>query len=124
MKSDKISYRVQRVAQELRRLMCEIVLHHMPCEAGMEELSVSVINVTMSPDLQNAKVFISINSDHESSLVLNFLEKFSPYFRHMIAENLRVKYVPMLRFFLDDSVEYGDRIEKILEKIKCKEPNL
>lgn len=88
-----------------------------------EELSAGFITVTevrLSPDLQLARVFISVFGGKRSPAdVLEHIEKHeSGRIRHHIAKSVRLRYAPQLRFFIDDSLDRAQRIEALLDSVK------
>lgn len=81
----------------------------------------TVTDVQMSPDLKHARVFVSVfGSEKNKTTSLDVLNHAAGHIRHKIGSRLRLKYTPELLFVIDESAEYGDRIEKLLENIKNK----
>jgi ribosome-binding factor A len=77
----------------------------------------TITGVQTSPDLRNATVFYSVLAD-ESADAADALESAAPRIRAAIGGQVRMKYVPKLTFTLDPSIEYGQRISKILRSIE------
>lgn len=110
-----MSLRLERVRELLKRAIGEVIRREIPLDqAGL----ISVIDVTISSDLHNATVFVGIlgNADqrkrgHE---VLNEHRK---RIQGMVAQEVVLKYTPQLRFVVDDSVERGNRVLKILDEL-------
>ena len=71
--------------------------------------NVEVISVDCAPDLSNAKVFVNIITPE--------LEKASGFLRNELAQNLKIRRVPTLRFIVDNGGENAARVEEILRKI-------
>ena len=78
----------------------------------------SITAVRISPDLSYAKVFISIFPVKEPEKVLLIVKKYNSIFRKALAKNIRnqLRIVPELDFFLDDSAEYSEEINRLLSK--------
>tara|TARA_Y100000590_G_scaffold412227_1_gene506992 strand:- start:263 stop:511 length:249 start_codon:yes stop_codon:yes gene_type:complete len=79
---------------------------------------VSIVKVEVSPDLKNAKIFLSFYDDkktNSSSEYFNFLKKSLGQIKFKIGIALKTKYVPNIKFFLSDEYEYYDKISRILK---------
>ena len=80
---------------------------------------VTVTDVEVSPDLSYAKVYVTVLGDEtDVQSTLAGLESATGYFRHNMKQTLSLRYIPELRFKLDTSLEYGSRIESLLDAIK------
>lgn len=79
---------------------------------------VAVTAVTTSPDLRNARVYISqLGHEAEKKETMEALRKASGYLRTELARRIRLHRMPELSFLWDDSIEYGSHIEEILDQI-------
>ena len=78
---------------------------------------ISVTKAKVTPDLKYAKVYVSIlNSKNVKETMAN-LKKSSGFIRTELAKRINLRITPELVFELDDSLEYGDRIDSILKEI-------
>ncbi len=80
---------------------------------------VTVTRVKMTADLRHASVYVSVigaEEDVEKSLAA--LESASNFIRSELGRRIRVKHVPDLKFFHDDSAVKGARIEEILKHLR------
>lgn len=80
---------------------------------------ISVTEADVAPDLKSAKIYISIydtdaNRAQES---FNIIKDNAGLIRHELAKVMRIRTVPELRFVLDESMQYGAKIDKILNEI-------
>jgi ribosome-binding factor A len=84
---------------------------------------ISVTQADVAPDLKTAKVYISIYDPDEKKKLNSFkiLKDNSGFVRHELAQVLRLRTVPELQFILDGSMEYGAKIDKLLENLDIKE---
>ena len=83
---------------------------------------ISVTEVSTSPDLKSAKVFIShLGSDEEKKKTLDTLSSASGYFRRELARRLKIRYVPELSFQWDDSIAHGDHILQLIDEVTERE---
>jgi len=79
---------------------------------------VTVTGVRVSPDLSVAKAYLSIFPVEKPKEALNILNENKKAFRKLLGNSCRhqLRIVPELIFYLDDSAEYAEEIEKLLKK--------
>lgn len=82
--------------------------------------TVSVTEVRMSPDLQHASVFVKALLGEDEALVLKALRTHTAYFQREVAQRLRLKFAPKVKFLPDESFDVASRIESILADPKVK----
>ncbi len=76
---------------------------------------VSITEVEVSPDLKHAKVFFSVLGDEdEKENAGRGLRRAGKFIRGRLAERMELRYVPRLRFHLDETAERAQRIEQLL----------
>jgi len=110
------SKRQRQVSSEIKQVLGEYFIQE--GKALLNNVLTSVSRVEMSPDLRNAKVYISFYDEHDQSdAIFHLILENVKQLRHHIAKNVRLRYVPELRIFKDDSMEYADRINKILRDL-------
>lgn len=84
-----------------------------------KQVFVNVLFVDMSPDLKNAKVVIDtfgINDEKAKEELAKQLNKsFVKQIRGIIASKMRMKYVPEVRFYLDESMEKSIKINNLID---------
>lgn len=79
---------------------------------------VTVTKVTTSADLHSAKVYISImEKEKKKEGTLKALNKASIYIKKLLADKVKLRYLPDLNFFEDDSMTESLRIEELLNQI-------
>lgn len=109
--------RSDRVAEEIKRVTSEIIATELkdPRIKGL----VSVTGVDVTKDLRNAKIYVSIFGD-ESTKQESFegLKSAEQFVRREIGKRVVIKYLPEITFILDESIENGFRIDKLLEEVK------
>jgi ribosome-binding factor A len=77
---------------------------------------VSITYVDLSPDLQNCIVFFSAGTnDKDANDVLSLLESRSHYFKDLIAKKMKLRLIPSIKFKIDDSFEYSQKIDLLLK---------
>ena len=99
----KDSNRMNKVNEELKKEISVVISQELkdPHLTGL----ISVTKVDTTPDLRFARVYVSM------------IKKCSGFIRSMIAKRVNLRTTPELIFLFDESIEYGSRIDSILEKI-------
>lgn len=109
--------RTDRLNAELKREISEIIAKKLknPAVTAM----VSVTDVVVSPDISYAKVFVSVFSTDENKKNESFtaLCADAKKIRYELGKSMRIRTVPELDLILDRSLEYGDKMDKLLYKI-------
>lgn len=109
--------RTDRLNAELKREISEIISKKLknPAVTAM----VSVTDVVVSPDISYAKVFVSVFSTDENKKNESFaaLRADAKKIRYELGKSMRIRTVPELDLVLDRSLEYGDKMDKLLYKI-------
>ena len=111
----KESRRSQRVADLVREELSKLLLieAHDPAVKG-----VTVTGVTMSPDLQSARVYFSVlGGDPERESAAEGLGRASGYLRREVGRRCALRYAPELHFVADLSLERGARVEELLAQV-------
>ncbi len=109
------SPRQLRVGEELRHaLAASFQDGDYPWPADVPRSIITVTEVRVSPDLRNATAYIVTMGGQHNDETVKVLNQSKPYFRHVIAENVELRFVPQIHFQLDTSFEYAEKIERIL----------
>jgi len=77
---------------------------------------VTVTEARITNDLSFAKVYIT-TLDNDRNKVLKALNKASSYIRTLLCDRVNIRKMPELHFVYDESIEYGKKIEDIIERI-------
>ena len=114
-KGNGTSNRMARVNEELKREISNIINQEVKNSnvTGM----ISVTKVKTSPDLKYAKVSVSVINSKNVKQTLVGLKAASGFIRSRVAEKINLRITPELVFELDESLVYGERIDKILEEV-------
>ena len=79
---------------------------------------ITITEVEVSGDLREAKVyFVSSRKDYNQDDVLDGLSRASGYLRKCLGERVSLRVTPSLNFVIDESLEYGARIESLIREI-------
>lgn len=112
--------RVRRVAGQIKKDVSQIIGAQIkdPRIAGIT----SVTEVQLSKDLRYASIYISIyGSDTDKEETLQTLSRAAGFIRSEIGRRIRLRYIPEINFFLDNSIEYGAHIDSVIESLKKEE---
>lgn len=110
--------RLGRIDEEYRKEISNIISYKLknPNATGL----ISVTKVKVTNDLKYAKVYVSIMNSKNQKETLAALKKSSGFIRSELAKSVNLRNTPELIFELDDSLEYGARIDSILKDIMPK----
>ena len=111
----KNTNRMGKVDEELKKEISNIISLELknPHLTGL----VSVSKVKTSPDLKYARVYVTMINEKDKKENLRVLKQSSGFIRSLIAKRINMRYTPELVFEFDDSIEYGARIDEIINKI-------
>jgi ribosome-binding factor A len=111
------SARPSRIGDQLRAELSDLIVREVH-DPGIGFLTIT--HVTVTPDLQQARVYYTtLGDDNARRESRRALGRAAPFLRRQIGSRLRLKRVPQLEFFFDESVERGDRIEQILNDLNA-----
>jgi ribosome-binding factor A len=111
-----MSRRSERTSKLIQREICALLER----EVNDPRLSkfVSVTEVTLSPDLMHAKVYVStLSSEMNKQDLLAGFNKASGFLRKELATHLRLRQMPDLSFHYDDSIERGARLLELMSEL-------
>lgn len=77
----------------------------------------TITNVKVSPDLKLAKVYISVFEKEKREAALAKARAKAGFIRSELASRLTIKFTPELKFFMDESLDYVEKIEVLIKKI-------
>lgn len=104
--------RPERVGDQLRQELSVLIARQVH-DPGVGFLTITRVKVT--PDLQQARVYYTALGDESTRKeTARALGRATPFLRRQVGGRLRLKNVPTLEFFYDESIERQDRIEKIM----------
>ena len=107
--------RIGRIDEEYRKELSQIISYDLknPNVTGM----ISVTKVKATTDLKYAKVYVSILNSKNIKETMDGLKKSSGFIRSELAKRINLRNTPELIFEIDDSIEYGAKIDSILKEI-------
>jgi ribosome-binding factor A len=108
--------RSDRVSGQIQKVLSDILLKKIK-DPRLE--AATITGVKMSRDLKSARVYFVTSGGKES--VKEAIEGFKSalgYVKRKLAAQLGLRYMPELRFFYDDSFDYGSHIDEIIKALK------
>jgi len=111
-----VAYRIERVNSIIRYEISQLLQRQVK-DPRLGNL-VTLTEVSTSPDLRYARVFISrIGSEKEKRETLSALVSASGFFRRQLAKRLRLRRIPELSFQWDDSIRRGAHLLELIDKV-------
>ncbi len=110
------SERGKRVGDRIREEICDLLLRKVKDpRIGF----VTVTGVDLSPNLRFAKVYYSLlGTQEDRQRAEQGLKSASGFIKRELGARLQLKFVPDIVFLFDESLEYGDRMERILRELQ------
>ena len=109
------SVRQERINSEIKKTLAYIIDNEL--RDTQIDAMVSVTEVEITPDLAEAKVFISSIGKTPKEEVLARIKGAGGFLRRELSKKIKLRVTPRLNFFLDNSMEYSNKIESILKNI-------
>lgn len=115
-----MSIRTEKVASVLKKALVQ------PLSAIASEVGAGLVSVTqvrVSPDLRNAKVYVSFFGGTLPSVsALKVVQERTKMIRHEVTSAVQLRFSPELKFFLDDTLDTMNSIDALLEKARHPDP--
>ena len=113
-----MSHRIERVSSLMRHEISGLLQREVK-DPRINQF-VAVTDVSLSADLKYAKVFVScMGSEEEKQAMLKGLGAAANFLRNQLAKRLRLRRIPELSFEWDDSIERGDHLLQLIDKISA-----
>ncbi len=107
--------RSARVGDLIKEEVADIIMHK------LKDPRLGFITVTdarVSKDLRHAKIYISVLEPLKKDVTLKILISSAGFIRSELAKRIKIKFIPELDFKFDESIEYGAKIDRMLNEIK------
>jgi ribosome-binding factor A len=116
-----MSHRIERVSSLMRHEISGLLQRQVK-DPRLSQF-VAVTDVSISADLKYARVFVSsMGSEEEKKTMLKGLGAASNFLRTQLAKRLRLRRIPELSFEWDDSIERGDHLLQMMDKLSTEHP--
>ena len=113
--------RSARVSDLIREEVADIIMNK------IKHKTLGFITITgakVTDDLRNATIYLSVLNTDESERTLKKLISSASFIKSELGRRLKMKYIPNLKFKLDESIEYGRKIDGILDGIKSERSSI
>jgi ribosome-binding factor A len=109
--------RADRIGQQIVKILAELLQK----ETGDPRLAkATVTGVKMSPDLKSARIYFTCQGGEKiKEAVTAGFGSAKGFLKRTLAKELGLRYMPELKFFYDESFDYGERIDKVLKSINA-----
>ena len=114
------SQRQLRVGEVLRHALASIFARGETNDPELEKIGVTVLEVSMSPDLKQGLVYVRPLQFNKEQQLLAALKRNRKHIRILLAPHLSLKYMPDIRFQIDTAADHAQRIEQLLALPKVK----
>lgn len=112
-------FRMKRIADLIRTTLAEILLREMEDKRFH---GVTITRIEVSRDLNHARIYVSFMPGQDTKEMTKALNHAAKYLRYNLAQEIKLRVTPDLRFYYDDSNVKGQRIMDLLNKaLKDKE---
>lgn len=109
-----MSVKIERLQNEMQEKISKIIKEEIK-DNRIDFVTITYVKV--SSDLSYAKVYFTCLNDSEKEEILKTLNHASKFIERKLCDLVDIRKMPELTFVYDDSIEYGNKIENIIEKI-------
>ena len=113
-----MNVKIERLNNNFQQVISEI-LHEEVKDPNLKFVTITGCEITN--DLSFAKVYFTVLDDSKKDEIIKSLDKAKSFIRGQISQRVEIRHTPEIRFVFDESIEYGNKIEKILNDINNKE---
>lgn len=104
--------RARRIGEQIQRELSDLIVREVS-DPRLHAFTISGVDVTR--DLSTARIYITPQAGSDIDKTLRALDKASGFLRHGLAQRLRTRAVPRLRFVHDITLERAERLSALLE---------
>lgn len=109
-----MSVKIERIADNIQKELSYIL----QLEVRDENIKfVTITDVHVTNDLSFAKVYVTVLNDTKKEVTLKALKDAAGFLRKELAGRIDVRHIPELQFVYDESINYGKKIENIIETL-------
>lgn len=104
-----------RVSDLIREEVADIVMNK------IKHKSLGFVTITgakVSPDMRNATIYVSVLDPDEKIKTVRKLNESKSFVRGELGKRLKIRYIPTLAFEIDEAIEYGRKIDTLLDNIE------
>ena len=109
--------RMELINAEIQKSLSHTLTYDMHSE-DLKGYLITVTKVDTTPDMKYARVFVSIFPDKNKEDIFNKLKSTVTFLRREVAHNVKLRITPELHLYLDDTMEYSQKMDKLFSKIE------
>ncbi len=111
--------RHERLEQDVKIALSDIIMNEVkePSVTGL----ISVTDVKITPDQKYATVYVSIYGKTNKNKVIDALTKAKGFIKKELGRRVRMRNIPDITFKLDNSMEYGEHMDKVIKEVMDKD---
>ena len=115
--------RGERLAGEFQKEIYNIITNKLRAREPSLSVVISVTGADVAPDLKSAKIFISVYDTNKERADGSFeiIKENASFIRRELSHIMTLRTVPELRFIRDESMEYGQKIDKLIYNLENKD---
>lgn len=114
--------RINRISEEVKKIVSQLLYNGLKDPRIKEMTSITKVEVTR--DLSFAKIYVSVLGDEDDKKeTIEGLNSAKGFIRKEISSNMDLRYSPDPIFYLDESIEHGIYMSKLIDKVNKKEDN-
>jgi ribosome-binding factor A len=117
-----MSFRIEKANTAIQKNLADIIASLNDPRLNGE--MVSVMRVSLSPDLKYAKVFVSIFGTKDETQAFEAIKNATGYIRNQLGEKMKYRVLPELDFRLTKEEDYSENIDVLLKKIATESKNI
>lgn len=107
--------RINRISEEVRKEVSSIIQNELK-DPRLPKL-VSVISANVTKDLRFAKIYVSVfGTEEEKKNAISALKSSAGFIRREIGHRMQLRYTPEMQFELDNSIEHGVYLSKLINE--------
>lgn len=112
--------RIGRISQEVKKVISKAISFDLKDPKVSDKTSVT--DVKVSNDLSYADIYVTVmGTEWDKNQTIDGLENAEGYLKNSIATGMNIRQIPELRFHLDESIEYGMYMDKLIEETIAKD---
>ena len=112
--SKPLSQRQLKVGETLKKIIANLFIKDQIVLPSISTRNITITEVRVSPDMRHARVYFVPLSGNKPELALETLNQFSYEVKRRVKASWTAKFLPNLKFVLDLSFDYAEKIEKII----------
>ncbi len=106
--------RIDQINEVLKKEIAQFIGNNIKIENGM----ITILDIDCSPDLKNAKVYVSVLPDNQYGTALKNLKKNTSSLNSFLKRNVKIRKVPRIHWVIDPTEKEASVIERLLNEIE------